>query len=125
MEREHQCPKCGAKVNFGYRDCTECSHTFAYDEERNLENETPAFLVEFECGNCGREWSHKFKAKDEVHQLEETGTGRGVDVRVSQISKYEEDQAETMYRTRAILCPTCDTENQVMAVNREPITELD
>ena len=90
-----------------------------YYPDLNALPHDPVFEVEFECKNCGKEFSHQFDANVEVRPAGVIGPNfRGIDevsgnnyVAIIDGEKYP------------IGCENCDIDTSLYELNREPLNE--
>lgn len=110
MTDSRTCPKCSAEVPKDQILCPKCNQKFGYSN-RELSHEEAAFEIEFECRNCGNDWSHKFAEGDRVFdhsQHRNTHRTRGIEITVN----------EGNY---GLWCPVCDQDNQIYSTDRTPV----
>ena len=74
-----------------------------------------AFEIEFECENCGNEWTDEFNEGELVKQ-NITSTERGMSIYTS--SKFGRQEYQDNVK-----CPVCETYQKVQSVNRSPIAD--
>lgn len=66
MMSPYKCPNCGGIDKFDGVACPHCDYIWRYDDLANFGPEDYAFIVKFECRNCGNTFRRGFQENDSV-----------------------------------------------------------
>lgn len=85
-------------------------------DELVVEVEDPAFEVDYECKNCGADWTEQCESRTEIYK--ET-LGR---LKVLQRDHDHIGTRDCDY-CHVVICPVCKLDNHVSVTSRSPVNE--
>lgn len=113
-----ECPKCGVEQETKNKHCSNCQHTFRYEDLADYDPEDIAFTIEFKCMNCDRTFKRGFAKGDKV---EPAGARRNKNV----INPVTGNRYEAWIDDYPCIlqCPTCDNDTSLYVTGKNPLRE--